>query len=474
MARFTLADILNATGGTLLQGTREEIFEGVSTDSRSSKPGNLFVALRGERWDGHEFIGEAFAKGAVGALISEVHRPFLPPDERTGDGYAGRCQIQVNDTVAALGALARYHRQRFTIPAVGITGSNGKSTTKEMTAAALERRWNILKNPGNLNNRIGLPLSLLELTSKHRVAVLEMGMNRPGEIRALAQIALPTIGVVTNISEAHLEFLGSLDGIKKAKGELLEVMGPTGVAILNADDDKVMELRPEFPGRVVTFGVGCPADIRGADLTCDARGYPGFRLRCGHEEAWVQLPVSGLHNVYNALAAAAVAYELGLSLEEIEAGLAVFQPMPMRLQVIELPADRLLINDAYNANPSSVEMAITTLQGLPRRGVKILVLGDMLELGTDAELLHRRVGRAVAGSGIDALVTVGPLARFIGDEAVRQSFPAARTKACETVEQAHAAVVQWAPAHSSVVVKGSRGVHMERLVEALIADWKDT
>ncbi|MBI3328968.1 MAG: UDP-N-acetylmuramoyl-tripeptide--D-alanyl-D-alanine ligase [Nitrospinae bacterium] len=473
MARFTLTDILTATGGTLLQGAAEEVFEGVSTDSRSSRPGDLFVALRGEHWDGHQFIGEAFAKGARGALISEARHAWRQPGESTRHGHARHGMIQVKDTLAALGALARYHRQRFAIPTVGITGSNGKSTTKEMTAAVLARRWNVLKNSGNLNNLIGLPLSLFGLTSQHHVAVLEMGMNRPGEIRSLAQIARPTIGVLTNISEAHLEGLGSLEGIRRAKGELLEVMGPAGVAVLNADDPKVMELRAGFSGRVLTFGVECAADIRGIDLVCDHQGRPGFHLRCGHEEARVHLPVSGYHNVYNALAAATVAHALGLSLAEIEAGLLVFQPMPMRLQVIDLPQGRRLINDTYNANPSSVEMAITTLGALPPKGPKVLVLGDMLELGAAAEALHRRVGGAVAQSGIDALVTVGPLACFIVEEAIRQGFPVSRAQACETVEQAQAVVLQLTPPRSSVVVKGSRGVHMERLVEALLTVWKD-
>jgi len=473
MARFTLTDILTATGGTLLQGAAEEVFEGVSTDSRSSRPGDLFVALRGERWDGHQFIGEAFAKGARGALISEALPVWRPSVEGARPGHACHAVIQVNDTLAALGALACYHRQRFAIPTVGITGSNGKSTTKEMTAAVLAQRWNVLKNPGNLNNLIGLPLSLFGLTSHHQVAVLEMGMNRRGEIRLLAQIARPTLGVLTNISEAHLEGLGSLEGIKRAKGELLEVMGPPGVAVLNRDDPKVMELRAGFPGRVLTFGVEGTADMRGADLMCDRQGRPGFRLRCGQEEAWVQLPVSGHHNVYNALAAATVAHALGLSLAEIEPGLAAFHPMPMRLQVIDLPQGRCLLNDTYNANPRSVEMAITTLGALPPTGSKVLVLGDMLELGAAAEALHRRVGGVVARSEIDALVTVGPLAWFIVEEAVRQGFPVSRAQACESVEQAQAVVLQLTPPCSSVVVKGSRGVHMERLVEALVAVWKD-
>jgi UDP-N-acetylmuramoyl-tripeptide--D-alanyl-D-alanine ligase len=455
--QLSIETVLEATEGALVQGDPQTPLTGVSTDSRSIKPGELFFALRGERFDGHHFVAKALQRGGRGAVV-----------DQEGYGIADEtiAIIQVADTLQALGDLANLWRRKHPIPLIAVVGSNGKTTTKEMVAGILERKDTVLKNPGNLNNLIGLPLSLLQMNSNDRVAVLEMGMNRTGEILRLTQIAEPDLGIVTNIGPVHLEGVGSIEGVMKAKGELLEGMGAHGSLIFNADDHRVVELSKQFHGGKTAFAIKNPADWIATDIYTREDGGVSFQLTGPFGKIPIAMKLMGRYQVYNALAAAAAVSHLGVGIEEIQEGLETFQPPPMRMELITVKKGIKIINDAYNANPPSMESALRTLTEITE-GRKIAVLGDMWELGESAQQAHRELGRQIKEYGIDLLFLLGQFAPHVAHGARE----AGMTPEAIYIKEDHHAVslllAQTLRKGDWVLVKGSRIMSMEKIITEL-------
>lgn len=449
MAEFTVSDVLAATGGVLMTEHKKS-FSGVSSDTRTLKPGNLFIALSGERFDAHDFLLRASDGGAAGVIVSK--QDIYIPDKLT--------VIVVADTLTALQDLARFHRRRFNIPVIGITGSNGKTTTKDLTASVLGSRFKVLKTEANYNNDIGLPLTLLNLTKNHRAAVVEMGMRGLGEIRRLASIALPTVAVVTNVGETHVELLGSVENIAAAKGELVEALGADGLAVLNYDIPLVRAMQTKTTARSVFYGFDSGADIRAENVGGDSQELT-FGCIWPQGKFNVALPAVGRHNVYNAMAAIAVGLELGLDSKEICAGFKQFVPSAMRLHIEQI-GDYTIINDAYNASPLSMSAAIETMDSVAR-GRKVAVLGDMLELGNLGVEAHRRIGRQLAKESIQVVITVGELAAHIASAALQDGVDV--TVACGNHDEAQEALRKLIRPGDTILIKGSRGMKMEKMLE---------
>lgn len=452
---------MRVTGGRLVRAGRGPV-RGASVDSRRVRPGDLFVAVRGERVDGHDFVAEAFRRGAVAALVS---REVEAAGEAGAAGEQGAL-IRVDDTVAALGRLAAYHRQRLDVTVVAVTGSVGKTTTKDMIAAVLATAMPVLKSPGNYNTEIGLPLTLLELTPEHKAAVLEMGMRGAGQIRYLARIARPRIGCLTVVGETHLELLGSVENIARAKGELLEELPAGGAAVLNADDPWQRRLAPLTAARVVWYGFDPSAQVTAADVVTGGSSTT-FTLRAdvGRPVAvQVTLPLPGRHHVLDALAAAAVGLLLGVPPEGIAGGLAATTLSAMRCQVTA--GAFTVIDDTYNASPASAKAALSALAeaGGARR---VAVLADMLELGPRAVAGHREVGETAACCA-DLVVAVGDLARHIAAGALAAGLPPERVIHCGSRAEALGVLERLVRPGDVVLVKGSRGMRMEEVAEALV------
>jgi UDP-N-acetylmuramoyl-tripeptide--D-alanyl-D-alanine ligase len=460
--QLSIETVIEATGGSLIQGDRRALMTGVSTDSRSIKPGELFFALRGERFDGHRFVAEALRRGGRGAVVDE--HDLEVADETIAI-------IQVADTLQALGDLANLWRRRHPIPVIAVVGSNGKTTTKEMVAGILERRDTVLKNQGNLNNLIGLPLSLLRMNSQDRVAVLEMGMNRTGEIFRLTQIAEPDLGIMTNIGPVHLEGVGSVEGVMKAKGELLEGMGAHGSLIFNADDPRVVELSTGFAGTKISYGIKNPADWMATHVSTRGGDGVSFRLTGPGGEITVALRLMGGHQVYNALAAAAATSHLGIGIEDIKKGLEAFQPPPMRMELMTLENGITIINDAYNANPPSMESALRTLAEVTM-GRKIAVLGDMWELGEYAQQAHRELGLRIKAYGIDLLFLLGQFAPHVAEGAREAGMPPEAICIGEDHHAVSLRLAQQLQEGDWVLVKGSRIMNMEAIIRELGLHYK--
>jgi len=425
-------------------------FSGVSTDSRTLRAGELFVALEGPHFDGHDYLPAVAAAGAAGALVRRAH-PSLP------------C-LEVADPLTALGELAAAWRARFDIPVLAVTGSSGKTTIKELLAAAVAGLGPVLATRGNRNNHIGVPLTLLELRATHRAAVVEMGMSRAGEIAHLTELTRPTLGLIGNAGPAHLEGLGSVAAVARAKGELIERLPPGAVAVLNADDAHCPLWRQLAGTRpVITFGLDHPADVT-ADHQALADG-TAIELRTPQGQARARLHLLGRHNVQNALAATAAALAAGAGLADIAAGLGTVRPVPGRLCPLPAQQGARLIDDSYNANPLSVQAAIAVLAGLP--GERALVLGDMGELGADAAALHAQCGAAARAAGIEHLITLGPLAAHAA-----AAFGTGAVACTELAQAIDAAGALLGP-DLTVLVKGSRSAGMERVVQALAAHGAD-
>jgi UDP-N-acetylmuramoyl-tripeptide--D-alanyl-D-alanine ligase len=459
-ARFTKDELATATGGHWT-GTPPASVEGVSTDTRTLPEGSLFVALRGERFDGHAFLPEAGARGAAAAVVDDRFDPT--------EGVAGPAgRLVVPDTLRALGAIARLHRSRFQLPVVGVTGSNGKTTTREMIAAVLSTRGKVLKTEGNLNNEVGVPLTLFGLDASHSAAVVEMGMNHPGEIARLAAIALPQVGVVTLAAPAHLEGLGTVDAVADAKAELYAGLPPGGIVIANADDPRMLKRAQASARRMITFSgsKGRRGDVVVLEIVSSGEDGLRFVLGVGNRELPVHIPgLVGPHNASNAAAAAAAAIALGCTDREITRGLAAVRPVGRRLRLERLPSGVALLDDCYNANPASMSAALATLAGIAGPGRRaVAVLGDMLELGAFEAEAHRALGAEVARSGVKVLAAFGPRSRETAEAARAAGLDAFHT---EDVD----ALVRWAKAAlapgDALLVKGSRGMKLERLVEAL-------
>lgn len=469
MSLFTVGEVAEITGARVGAGQEQRRsrvgIRRVCTDSREVRPGDLFVALKGERFDGHQFVEAALQRGAVGAVV----------EERSGIASVvaspapGRpVLLAVADTLLAYQQLAAHHRQRFRIPVVAVTGSNGKTTTKDMVANVLSERWTVLKTEGNLNNRIGVPQTLLRVRPQHQAAVVEMGVDHKGQTTRLTEIARPTIGLITNIGPDHLEFFGTVEASAQAKGELLDLLPPDGAAVLNADDAHFKYLASRSRCRVVSFGLSRSAEVRATDVVVDQRRGTVFRLTLpgGKRPGRVILRAHGAHNLSNALAAAAVGHCLALAGTTIAKGLARFRPAAMRSQVGRW-GDIRIINDCYNANPSSMKAAIDLLMQLGAGGRTIVVLGDMLELGPESPALHREVGAYLAGRGVGYLIACGMLGRGIAEGARAAGMAADRVWETPDALAAAATLAPLARAGDVVLVKGSRGMRMERVIEAL-------
>jgi len=450
MERVRLADVSRALGARAGAGGDLAV-TGVSIDTRTLVPGDVFVAIRGERFDGHTFVSEAFARGAAAAVVSSG----ADLDDAVGP------TLLVEDTVTALQDLSAWYRSRFEPTLVAVTGTNGKTTTKDMIAGALSTRMTTLKTEGNFNNHIGVPLTLLRLAREHDAAVVEMGMNHEGEIARLAQVARPLIGVVTNVSRAHLETMGDLGAIARAKGELLEALPAEGVAVLNGDDPLVMSQAERTRARVETFGLSEGAATRAVDVEEKPHGVR-FALAGG---GLVELPVPGRHNVMNALAAVAVSRALGIPPSEAAAGIASFTPSAMRTSIVRV-AGRVILNDAYNANPGSLAAALSTLVSVAGGRPTAAVLGDMLELGRESASAHREAGARAAELGIDYLFLFGVEVAALAEGAVASGMSRERVRIYET-KAALAQALEDLPDGAVVLVKGSRGMRMEEVVELL-------
>ena len=420
-------------------------FQGVSTDTRTMAAGELFIALIGARFDGHEFVQEAAQRGAAAALISHPIATDLP-------------SVMVQDTTQALGQLGSYWRGQFDIPLIAVTGSNGKTTVKEMIGAILRQRHACLVSAGNLNNAIGVPLSLCQVRSKHRYAVIEMGMNHSGEIAYLTRLAQPNVALITNAAAAHLEGLGDVASVARAKGEIFGGLAADGTAIINADDPYAPVWRDLAAGhRCIQFGLGPDADV-----TADFELTPGgshIEIWTGKDRFSVDLRLPGRHNVSNALAATAATTALDIDSGVIQAGLSMLRPVPGRLAPVTAANGALLYDDSYNANPASVRAGIEVLAAAP--GLRILVLGDMAELGPSERALHAEIGLQARAAGIEHLYGLGPLSAA----AVQNFGPGGHH--FEDIESLQQALQQQLTPKARVLIKGSRRMGMERIVAAL-------
>jgi UDP-N-acetylmuramoyl-tripeptide--D-alanyl-D-alanine ligase len=455
---LSVQEVVQAVEGKLLRGDPDAQLTGVSTDTRSLMPGDLFFALVGENADGHAYVPRAVESGAAGVIV--VNADSVPAD-------ADVAVIQVDDPLWSLGDLAKYYRSKFDVRIIGVTGSVGKTTTKEMLAAILERKWKVLKNPVNFNNEIGVPLTLLQLDRSHEVCVIEMAMRGLGEIRRLAVIAQPSVGIITNVGISHIERLGSQGAIADAKAELLAELPPDGLAVLNAEDGYFPVMSERFSGRLISFGSCADADMRADKMKSLKNGHYGFTLTCQDGSVDITMPVLGYHNAYNALAAAAAAHGVGIDLNTIHDALESFAAPAMRMELVKSKAGYAVLNDAYNASPASVVAALRTMNALQGYKRKIAVLGDMLELGDYTTKAHWDLGNVVKGSDIELLVTVGELAREIANGAKASGFPAEAIQSYpDSIEAGHKLKGE-VTRGDVVLIKGSRAVKMEEIVRAL-------
>jgi UDP-N-acetylmuramoyl-tripeptide--D-alanyl-D-alanine ligase len=459
---LSAADVAHATGGRILQGDAGTPIGRIGIDSRAIRPGDFFVAIRGDRFDGHGFVSDALAAGAIGAMVHQV-----PAAPEAGPGRPALV-IEVEDTTRALQDLAREVRRRSDAKVVAITGSAGKTTTKEVAAEFLASRFEVFRNKGNLNNHIGLPLSLLELRARPSIAVVELGMNHPGEIRTLVRVAEPEVRVWTNVGDAHLGFFDSADAIADAKAEILEHAQPEHVLIVNANDPRIMTRAHGFTGRVMTFGIDVDADLRATAV--QHRGLDGMEAEVSTPEGTgrLRIPLLGAGNLANALAALAVGTHFGVPLAIMLERAARLRPADHRGELLRLPGGVTLIDDSYNSSPAALKRSLETVAAATGSARKIAVLGEMLELGSHADRLHRECGRAAAAAGLDLLIAVGgaPAAAMAG-EAVAAGMPARCVSHLPTRDAAAEAAMRQVRPGDLVLVKGSRGIGTDLVVERL-------
>jgi len=462
---FTAADVAAAAHGRVVSGDPQTRIGAWSIDSRTVSAGDLFVAIRGDRFDGHDFVAGALAAGAAGVVVART--PALPL--AGADGPASRpVVIQVEDTTRALQDAAREVRRRSGAKVVAITGSAGKTTTKELTAEFLAATYTVFRNKGNFNNHIGLPLSLLELGSRPDVAVVELGMNHAGEIRTLVGIAEPDVRVWTNVGDAHVGFFASSDAIADAKAEILESARPGDLLVAGADDPRIRARVGAFAGRTVTFGLSDRADVR-ASLV-EHRGLDGMAatITTPHGSARIDTPLLGTGNLLNLLAAVAVAIELGVPLDAVRPRAAAMRPAAHRGELLRLPGGVTLIDDSYNSSPAALKRSLETVRNATGSARKIAILGEMLELGDHAFTLHEECGWAAAESGLDFLIAVGgpPAARLAEAAKTGGMRPGAIAHVATSAEAADLAMTK-VRAGDLVLVKGSRGIRTDVVVERL-------
>ncbi len=452
--------VARASRGRIAAGDARRVVSGVSIDSRTLAPGELFVAIRGPRFDGHAFVGAALDAGACGVVVST-------DDAARAAAARGALAIVVDDTVAALQQLARYVRRRSGARVVAVTGSAGKTTTKECAAELVAARYRVTRSRGNLNNHIGLPLALLELRHEPEVAVVELAMNHPGEIRTLVGLAEPEVRVWTNVGDAHLGFFASVDDLARAKAEILEQATPETVLVANAEDARVMGHAREFVGRVVTFGTG-RADVQALDVVDDGLDGVRCRVRTPLGEVSLAAPLVGAANLANLLAAVAVAVVLGVPLAAVADRVGRLRPAPHRGEVLRLAGGVTVLDESYNASPSAVAATLAVLAAAGRERRTVAFLGEMLELGDHAVALHEETGRRAAAAGVASLVAIGgPPAKALAAAAVQAGLDPGEVRHVTTSEEAAALVTSLVRPGDLVLVKGSRAVATERVVERL-------
>ena len=457
-----VATLAGDAGGRVLSGDQGTTIRAVCTDTRRIEPGDCFIALRGENHDGHAFVADAVKKGADAVIVSE---------EVSVHPGASAAVIRVSDTLFALGEIARRHRMRFDMPVIAVSGSNGKTSTKEMVAAILSRTRKVLKNTGNFNNLIGLPLTLLGLNGEHGAAVVEMGINIPGEMERLAQIGSPTVAVITNIHSAHLEGLGSLNRIMEEKGRLWQSLGREGVAVVNLDDPMLSRFAEGIKARKITFSsVDAAADVSICSPITVSEGKTTFRINAGGLAIPVSLPVMGAHYARNALAATAAALSAGAVAEDVAAGLASFAPVVQRMRCVKLGDSGVLVDDTYNANPGSMIAALEAVLGASSGSPFVAVLGEMRELGAESARLHFEVGRAFGAAKPVGLIALGDM----GVELLKGAQDAGLDESLCFHAADHAEAADYlrrvAPAGAWILVKGSRGMTMEKVVQKILSD----
>ena len=457
MEKLKVSELVKASGGRLIQGDLKKEISGISTDSRKIKKDELFIVLKGPRYDGQDFVQEALEKGACGALVVQS-----PKSKVQGQ----KILIEVKDTLKALGQIAKYYREKFNLPVVAVTGSTGKTTTKDMIALILSLKLSVLKTQGNFNNEVGVPLTLFRLSKKHQVAVLELGMSALGEIERLTRISSPKIGVMTNVGEVHLQYLGNVQRVARAKAELVYALGKDDVAILNMDDSYVRDMKKGIKARIITYGIRGRAEVVAEGIENLREGGMRFTLRIMEEGLPLHLRCLGYHNIYNALAAAAAAHALGMKKEIIREGLSQLQPLAGRMKIMKIK-DLTILDDTYNASPKSFIAAIETLRDLSPKGRKILIAGDMLELGERALLAHKETGIYVAHSGIDRLITCGNLAGYIAQGAIGAGMKKRRIISCRNKKETEERLSTLAKAGDTILIKGSRAAGMEEIIDKL-------
>ncbi len=451
MNKLSIIQIIDFARGKLESGDGNVVVDRISTDSRTVKPGELFVALRGENFDGHKFVEEVAQKGAAGAVVDWAWKRKVPQNFAV---------VRVDDTLRAYQDLASNYRKSLPLKVIAITGSNGKTTTKDFTASVLAKKFRVTKTDGNFNNHVGLPRTMLEATSDDQIAVWEIGMNHPGEIAALATIASPDVGIITNIGVAHIEFMGSRDAIAKEKGALAEAIGPAGSVILNADDPFSQGIAARTRAKVIFAGT-TSGTVHATDIRQSADGSE-FTILEGAHRCRAQLPVPGLHMVQNAMFAVAAGRLFGLSIEECAAGLVAAPLTKARLQIKKIHGVQF-IDDSYNANPDSVKAALRTLVELDADGKRIAVLGEMLELGRESERGHREVGECAAELGIDQLIAIGETGALIAQAAEKSGLT--KSVAVKSTSEAAEMLIDLAVPGDLVLVKGSRTARTERVLE---------
>jgi UDP-N-acetylmuramoyl-tripeptide--D-alanyl-D-alanine ligase len=459
--KLTMGEVAAFLGASC--GVTDRPVEGYSIDSRSLVPGQLFFALRGPRFDGHQFVGQALDRGAAGVVVEEAFCASAPAEWRPA-------LLAVVDTRSALQTLAREVRRKWGKRLLAVTGSTGKSTTKEMIAAILSRRFRVLRSPGNLNNDYGLPLALLGLEPEHEVAVMELAMSAAGEIARLARLAEPEVGVVTNVAPAHLQFFDSVDAIALAKRELIDYLatvGPGAVAVLNEDDERVRKFAEGFPGRVATFGFSQNAAFRATEVKPGTGIGSAFRVMAPEWEFECTIPLPGRHNIHNALAAIAASSVWAIPPEELRQALAGFQNLHQRSEILKLPGEVTIINDCYNSNPLAMERMLETLAVWPGARRRMVVAGEMLELGPTSPELHRGVGRKCAQSSVAWVIAVQGDARFVVEGAVEGGIPPSQGRFFPDAQSAGEFCQTLIAPGDVILVKGSRGVHLETVIELL-------
>jgi UDP-N-acetylmuramoyl-tripeptide--D-alanyl-D-alanine ligase len=460
MSKWSTEEVESATGGTLVMGARDVMFSSISIDTRTLQDGALFFAIKGPNQDGHRFILEALSKGALGAVIQKEF-------EFPGTFPADRVFLRVADTHEALKYLAMSVRQRWKGTLVAVTGSMGKTTTKEFAAQVMQSGFEVYRTPGNYNNLFGIPLALFGLNPDHDFGIFEMGMSAPGEIAEMCRIANPAIGIITNVAPVHLAFFDSLEKIAHAKEELAEALPASGTLIYNEDDPLVRAIAARFAGRKISFGQAVSADIRADAIEILSLDKTRFQLTCGGITQQIEVPFGGAHYVMNALPAVALGSLYGIALEQIAASLGKLQTVAMRGQILRFKEGFTVIDDSYNSSPRALMQMIEVLSGTPSFTRRILVAGEMLELGSASDRLHFECGAYAAARGLDIAIGIQGAAREIVRSAVKSGMPESQAHFFPEAGAAADFVKGFLRSGDLMLVKGSRGVHAEKIVQSL-------